>query len=218
MEGHATFCPRVAGTPPGSIGTLHHMFLARLLKGLIIAIATFVAGCLLAFGIYDLTEFQPHHVEIDAMLAAAHPLERKPPAILPRLQEANNGEWQTLNATRVVLWEIDSDRMRQSHTRRGIRELLWHALLQIHYSHAELLQIERSKIFLGNRAYGYAAGALSVFGRPLDQLDDTELARLVVIARSPSRIRQPDRVQMRESAAAVLLTRARAIETARSAR
>ena len=73
----------------------------------------------------------------------------------------------------------------------------------------EQLRIVLSRQLMGGRVPGYADGALDVFGRPLDELDDLELAQLVVITHWPSRLRKPEYADDRESAARSPLTRSR---------
>jgi len=190
---------RIRGQPP------HHAPQAN-------AQAADVLGVITGLLIYDLLQIRPHRAEIDAMLAATDPLERNPPPLLPRLQEINGGDWHAVQATRLILRDVDAG----SHLRalqRARRELLWHLLLKFNYSYPELLQIERSKAFFGRDVTGYEAAAIRLFARPLNELNDLELAQLVVASGWPTRFMRPEFAERRESLARALLIRASSAES-----
>ena len=84
-------------------------------------------------------------------------------------------------------------------------------MVRIHLSSEQQLAILCSRTFLGKRAYGFQAGALSEFGRGLDALSERELAKLAVIARWPGRWRSPERAAALEVAVDSLIRRSRAI-------
>src|SRR6476646_7796304 len=82
-----TFHPSIARAVPEFEASLRIMLFKRTLKRLTIALSTLVLGVITGLLIYDLVQIRPHRSEIAAMLAAADPLERNPPPLLPRLQE-----------------------------------------------------------------------------------------------------------------------------------
>ncbi|RZL38605.1 MAG: PBP1A family penicillin-binding protein [Rubrivivax sp.] len=63
------------------------------------------------------------------------------------------------------------------------------ALLAIKIEHAlskeQILEIYMNQIFLGNRAYGFAAAAERYFGKGLDKLDTAEMALLIGLPKNP---------------------------------
>lgn len=172
--------------------------------GLAIVILVPMAG--LAY--YDLTRFQPHADQISRIVADAHPDERSPPGILRRLLEEPRGEL-SLEASRLLIFRLNPDAARQGNLVWQRTSFLWWLLTKAHLSEAEQLTIVCSTTFLGQRAYGFEAGANAFFNRPLDRLTDFELATLAVRARSPSRWQQADRQDELAMAADNLLARAR---------
>jgi hypothetical protein len=183
--------------------------IAAALKWLSMLLFTFSGGALVTLGVYDLLEYEPRRAEIQALLERAAPAERSPPPVLRDLQRADARGQVHMRATRVVLHELDRDALPMQTLQRMRRQLIWTQLGKVHLAEEEQLLIERSRIFLGQRSYGFEAGARSVFGRPLDRLSDQELAELVVIARWPSRFRDPIHSADRAKAASALLAQVR---------
>jgi penicillin-binding protein 1A len=65
----------------------------------------------------------------------------------------------------------------------------------------EILQLYINQIFLGQRAYGFAAAAQVYFGKPLDQLTTAELAMLAGLPKAPSLFNpvvNPKRAKLRQ--------------------
>lgn len=210
-----TLCPRVArGLPesgfrlsPMSIAKRLAYGLAYTLRGISFCMFAISLALVVTVVVYDIREFQPRRPEIDAMLAAAKPLERSPPPLLVALQRAGsrgNIDWL---ATRLILKKIDRDVPRMSSLAWQFRWWCLAKAVDLHLSENEQMRIVLSRESMGGDIYGYADGALDVFGRPLDELDDMELAQLVAITHWPSKFRKPEFEEARESAAKSLLTR-----------
>jgi len=183
--------------------------IATALKWLSILLFALSGGALVTLGGYDLVEYEPRRAEVQALLERAAPAERSPPPVLRDLQRADARGQIHMRATRMLLYELDHDAPPMRTVDRLRRELMWTQLVKIHLSTEEQLLIDRSRVFLGQRTYGFEAGARSVFGRPLDRLSDQELAELVVIARWPSRFREPRHRADRAKAASALLAEVR---------
>jgi membrane peptidoglycan carboxypeptidase len=62
---------------------------------------------------------------------------------------------------------------------------------------------------MGNGDYGFQASATKEYGRPLSELDDLQLAKLVVIARWPTYYRHQAQAGKLEQAAERLLSQVR---------
>jgi hypothetical protein len=182
--------------------------IAAVLKWLSILLFTLSGSALVTLGVYDLVEFEPRRAEIDAMLSAGDPLDRFPPNLLPALQRADANGNVAPPAARAILIQVDCVDGRCGPNWQ-IRWLLWSGLVKMHLSESEQLLIVRPRVFFGKGVSGYAAGALSVYGRPLNQLSDYELAELVVIARWPTRYRNPESSAHVAKAASELLQQVR---------
>src|SRR5690349_20041837 len=76
-----TFHLCIARAVPEFEVSLRIMLFKRTLTLLTIALSTLVLGVIAGLLIYDLVQIHPHRAEIDAMLAAADPLERNPPPL-----------------------------------------------------------------------------------------------------------------------------------------
>lgn len=180
----------------------------RSIRRLGIALSAGMAVALGAFAIYDLVEFQPRKSKIAEMIANADELDRSAPAPLERLIRMDHGGTLPWLVTRSVISEIDRGEGRFGQP--GIaRQILWRILIGLHLSQADQLIIDRSSTYLGKSAHGYASGAMSVYGKPLNQLNETELATLVVIARWPRLNRAPERAADVARAAEALVARVR---------
>ena len=80
------------------------------------------------------------------------------------------------------------------------------ALLAIKIEHAlskeQILEIYMNQIYLGNRAYGFAAAAERYFGKPLDKLGTAEVALLIGLPKDPNRLNPavyPERARRRQA-------------------
>ena len=84
---------------------------------------------------------------------------------------------------------------------RKIYEVLMTFKLEYQLSKAQILQIYMNQIYLGRRAYGFAAASRTYFDKPLDQLSIAEAAMLAGLPKAPSAynpIRNPKRAQLRQ--------------------
>jgi hypothetical protein len=145
----------------------------------------------IGFLVYDLRMFQPRRSEIEALIAAAHPLERSPPPMLIELHRADPGSDASWQAAWSVLVHLDERRPPRADVDRMNRAKLWTFLLRIHLSEADRWRIVHSRTYMGEGAFGFQAGALGIFGKPLDRLTDLELAGLIVISHRPRVLREP---------------------------
>ncbi len=80
------------------------------------------------------------------------------------------------------------------------------ALLAIKIEHAltkaQILEIYMNQIYLGNRAYGFAAAAERYFGKTLDKLSTAEVAVLIGLPKDPNRLNPavyPERAKRRQA-------------------
>lgn len=69
---------------------------------------------------------------------------------------------------------------------RKINEIILSLNIEHTLSKEEILALYMNKIFLGQRAYGFAAAAQTYFGRPIDQLTISEYALLAGLPKAPS--------------------------------
>jgi penicillin-binding protein 1A len=70
---------------------------------------------------------------------------------------------------------------------RKIREILLSFKIERELTKNQILELYLNKIFLGHRAYGFAAAAQVYYGRDLDELTLPELAMLAGLPKAPSR-------------------------------
>ena len=84
---------------------------------------------------------------------------------------------------------------------RKLREVLLAYKIENNLSKDEILELYINQIFLGQRAYGFAAASQIYFGKPLSQVDVAEAAMLAGLPKAPSAynpIANPKRAQMRQ--------------------
>ncbi|MDP3137240.1 MAG: PBP1A family penicillin-binding protein [Burkholderiaceae bacterium] len=88
----------------------------------------------------------------------------------------------------------------KSYTRK-IYEILLTFKLEHMLTKDQILEIYMNQIFLGNRAYGFAAAAEAYFGKPLKELSIAEAAMLAGLPKAPSAynpITNPQRARARQ--------------------
>jgi len=84
---------------------------------------------------------------------------------------------------------------------RKFNEVLLAFKIERNLSKDQILQLYLNQIFLGQRAYGFAAAAQSYFGKPLERLTLAEAAMLAGLPKAPSRfnpIVNPKRAKLRQ--------------------
>ena len=84
---------------------------------------------------------------------------------------------------------------------RKFNEMLLAFKIESSLSKDEILQLYVNQIYLGQRAYGFAAAAQIYFGKPLDKLTLAEYAMLAGLPKAPSAfnpIANPKRAQLRQ--------------------
>jgi penicillin-binding protein 1A len=84
---------------------------------------------------------------------------------------------------------------------RKIYEVLMTFKLEYQLSKAQILQIYMNQIYLGRRAYGFAAASRTYFDKQLDELSIAEAAMLAGLPKAPSAynpIRNPTRARARQ--------------------
>jgi penicillin-binding protein 1A len=69
---------------------------------------------------------------------------------------------------------------------RKLREVLLAYKIEANLSKDEILELYINQIFLGQRAYGFAAASQIYFGKPLGQIDVAEAAMLAGLPKAPS--------------------------------
>ena len=75
---------------------------------------------------------------------------------------------------------------------RKLYEVLLAFKIEASLTKDQILELYVNQIFLGQRAYGFAAASQIYFGKPLDRLTIAEAAMLAGLPKAPSRL-QPDR-------------------------
>ncbi|MFM0068737.1 penicillin-binding protein 1A [Paraburkholderia aspalathi] len=83
---------------------------------------------------------------------------------------------------------------------RKLVEILMAYKLESAYGKNKLLELYMNQIYLGDRAYGFAAAASIYFGKTLDELDDAQAAVLAGLPKAPSAfspITSPTRAMVR---------------------
>lgn len=84
---------------------------------------------------------------------------------------------------------------------RKLYEVLLAFKIENSLSKDEILQVYLNQIFLGQRAYGFAAAARIYFGKPLDALTVAEMAMLAGLPKAPSSfnpVANPKRAKLRQ--------------------
>lgn len=85
---------------------------------------------------------------------------------------------------------------------RKFNEVLLAIKIEHNLSKDEILQLYINHIYLGQRAYGFAAAAQTYFGKNLDQLSIAEIAMLAGLPKAPSAynpVVNPTRAKLRQS-------------------
>ena len=70
---------------------------------------------------------------------------------------------------------------------RKLKEVLLAFKIEREFTKNQILELYLNKIFLGNRAYGFAAAAQIYFGKTLEELNLPEIALLAGLPKAPSR-------------------------------
>ncbi len=90
-------------------------------------------------------------------------------------------------------------------TEKTFTRKLYEVLLTFRLEHAltkdQILEIYMNQIFLGNRAYGFAAASETYFGKPLSEISIAEAAMLAGLPKAPSAynpISNPKRAKVRQ--------------------
>ena len=84
---------------------------------------------------------------------------------------------------------------------RKLREVLLAYKIEANLSKDEILELYVNQIFLGQRAYGFAAASQIYFGKPLAQIDVAEAAMLAGLPKAPSAynpVANPKRARLRQ--------------------
>ncbi|MFN7666525.1 MAG: penicillin-binding protein 1A [Inhella sp.] len=98
----------------------------------------------------------------------------------------------------------------QTWSRKAVEALL--ALkMERELSKAQILEIYMNQIFMGNRAYGFAAASERYFGKRLEQLSTAEIALLVGLPKDPVRLNPVTHLERAKRRQAVVLERLAAV-------
>lgn len=84
---------------------------------------------------------------------------------------------------------------------RKFNEMLLAFKIESNLSKQQIIELYINQIYLGQRAYGFAAAAQTYYGKPLDQLSLAEHAMLAGLPKAPSRfnpIANPSRAKLRQ--------------------
>jgi len=126
-------------------------------------------------------------------------------------QKAQGGSTISMQVARNIYLSAE-----KTYTRK-IYEILLTYKLEHLLSKDQILEVYLNQIFLGNRAFGFAAASLTYFGKPLNKLTLAETAMLAGIPKAPSAynpFRNPKRAKARQQFAPVKLWVARLLKLA----
>ena len=90
---------------------------------------------------------------------------------------------------------------REKTVTRKLREVLLAYKIEANLSKDEILELYLNQIFLGQRAYGFAAASLIYFGKPLKDVTAAEAAMLAGLPKAPSAynpVTNPKRAKVRQ--------------------
>lgn len=105
--------------------------------------------------------------------------------------------------------------------RRKVREALLARAIERRWSKPEILEVYVNFVFLGQGAYGMAAGARAYFDRPIGELDVAQSALLAGLIQAPSRLdpfHHPEDAKLRRDEILARMARAQLIDEATRAR
>jgi penicillin-binding protein 1A len=115
---------------------------------------------------------------------------------------ANVGNFKSQGASTITMQVARNVYLSTEKTyTRKIYEILLTFKLEHLLSKDQILEIYMNQIFLGNRAYGFAAAAETYFGKPLSSINIAEAAMLAGLPKAPSAynpIRNPKRARSRQ--------------------
>lgn len=94
---------------------------------------------------------------------------------------------------------------------RKFYELLLTFKIEATLSKDEILDLYMNQIFLGHRAYGFAAASRSYFGKPLSEITPAEAAMLAGIPKAPSRFNPISNLPRAKARQAYVLGRMRSL-------
>lgn len=100
---------------------------------------------------------------------------------------------------------------------RKLKEAKVARAIEARYSKDRILELYLNQIYLGNGAYGVGAAAQRYFGKPVQQLDVSEMALLAALPKGPERYnprRFPDRARQRRNVIIGLMRDAKLITPA----
>ena len=100
---------------------------------------------------------------------------------------------------------------KQQKWRRKAIEALLAMKMERELTKAQILEIYMNQIFMGNRAYGFAAAAERYFGKELTQLNTAEMALLVGLPKDPVRLNPVTNLDRAKRRQAVVLDRLAAV-------
>lgn len=106
-------------------------------------------------------------------------------------------------------------------TRRKIREALLARAIERRWTKREILEVYLNFVFLGQNAYGMAAGARAYFDKPIGALELEEAAMLAALIQAPSRLdpfRNPQHARARRDEVLARMARAHFIDEPTRAR
>lgn len=131
-------------------------------------------------------------------------------AFLARVFGGSNQGGSTITQQVVRHFLLSQERTFERKAKEAALALRLDALV----SKERVLELYTNAMFLGNGAYGVGAAALRYFGRPLDQLEEHELALIAGLFQSPSRynpVKYADRAKKRQAQVLQAMQRAKYI-------
>ena len=115
---------------------------------------------------------------------------------------ANVGSFKSQGASTITMQVARNVYLSSEKTyTRKIYEILLTFKLEHLLTKDQILEIYMNQIFLGNRAYGFAAASQTYFGKPLSDINVAEAAMLAGLPKAPSAynpIRNPKRARSRQ--------------------
>lgn len=132
--------------------------------------------------------FEHPGVDYQGILRAAYHL------ITTGGEKAQGGSTITMQVARNFFLSTE-----KTYTRK-IKEILLSLKIEKELTKHQIFELYANKIYLGNRAYGFASAAQVYYGRPLSELDVAQYAMIAGLPKAPSRynpIANPSRALIR---------------------
>lgn len=149
----------------------------------------------LAYGTYDLLQFQPHRARINGLIESAQQQDGEPSAEMIGLLRVSSRYDTAVYASRLLRAELGAVSAHEPMITWHFRNVLWWSLVALHLTEKEHVILTLSLAPAGPDKPGASAMASSLFGRKLSELSLGDAATIVALVQSPSAYNNPERLQ-----------------------